>query len=115
MPGWSSKCGGLGCKAVRGSSNNIQHYATLTLQTTPLTTDRMAATTTKVMRFAEGQKQMLNSLKQNFSQKTEEGESSFSNFETLLESLTSMDLENKKLVLDQVSLTVISLTTILKP
>jgi len=62
----------------------------------------MAATTTKVMRFAEGQKQMLNSLKQNFSQKTEEGESSFNNFETLLESLTSMDLENKKLVLDQV-------------
>ena len=55
---------------------------------------------------------MLNSLKQNFSEKTE-GESSFNNFETLLESLTSMDLENKKLVLDQVSLTAISLTTIL--
>ena len=63
----------------------------------------MAATTTKVMRFPEGQRQMLNSLKQNFSQQTE-GESSFNNFETLLESLTSMDLENKKLVLDQVSL-----------
>jgi len=57
----------------------------------------MAAT--KLMRFAEGQRQMLNSLKQNFSQ---DSEGSFSNFEAVLESLSTRDTENKKLVLDQV-------------
>ena len=53
----------------------------------------------KLMRFAEGQKQMLNSLRQNFSQDTE---GSFTNFETVLEGLTTRDIDNKKLVLDQV-------------
>ena len=53
----------------------------------------------KLMRFAEGQKQMLNSLRQNFSQDTE---GSFTNFETVLESLTTRDIDNKKLILDQV-------------
>ena len=53
----------------------------------------------KLMRFAEGQKQMLNSLRQNFSQ---DAEGSFNNFETVLESLTTRDIDNKKLVLDQV-------------
>ena len=53
----------------------------------------------KLMRFAEGQKQMLNSLRQNFSQ---DAEGSFTNFETVLESLTTRDIDNKKLVLDQV-------------
>ena len=53
----------------------------------------------KLMRFAEGQKQMLNSLRQNFSQ---DAEGSFTNFETVLEGLTTRDTDNKKLVLDQV-------------
>ena len=53
----------------------------------------------KLMRFAEGQKQMLNSLRQNFSQ---DAEGSFTNFETVLEGLTTRDIDNKKLVLDQV-------------
>ena len=54
---------------------------------------------TKLMRFAEGQKQMLNSLSQNFSQ---DAEGSFTNFETVLEGLTTRDTDNKKLILDQV-------------
>ena len=53
----------------------------------------------KLMKFAEGQKQMLNSLRQNFSQ---EAEGSFTNFETFLEGLATRDTDNKKLVLDQV-------------
>ena len=57
----------------------------------------MAAT--KLMRFSEGQKLMLNSLRENFS---EEKEGSFSNFETVLEGISTRDQENKKLVLDQV-------------
>ena len=53
----------------------------------------------KLMKFAEGQKQMLNSLRQNFSL---EAEGSFTNFETFLEGLATRDTDNKKLVLDQV-------------
>ena len=53
----------------------------------------------KLMRFAEGQKQMLNSLRQNFSQ---DAEGSFTSFETVLEGLATRDIDNKKLVLDQV-------------
>ena len=59
----------------------------------------VAVMAAKLMRFAEGQKQMLNSLRQNFSQDTE---GSFTNFETVLEGLTTRDIDNKKLVLDQV-------------
>ena len=44
------------------------------------------------MKFAEGQRQMVSALRQG----------SFTDFETVLESLTSRDTENKKLVLDQV-------------
>ena len=54
---------------------------------------------TKLMRFAEGQKQMLNSLRQNFSQ---DAEGSFADFEIVLEGLITRDIDNKKLVLDQV-------------
>ena len=54
------------------------------------------ATPAKVLKFSEGQKQLLSSLKQNFK------EDDFGNFEKTFESLVSHDTENKKLVLDQV-------------
>jgi len=54
------------------------------------------ATPAKVLKFSEGQKQLLSSLKQNFK------EDDFGNFEKTFESLVSHDTENKKLVLDQI-------------
>ena len=54
------------------------------------------ATPTRVLKFSDGQKQLLSSLKQNFQ------EDNFGNFEKTFESLVSQDTENKKLVLDQV-------------
>jgi len=54
------------------------------------------ATPAKVLKFSEGQKQLLGSLKLNFK------EENFSNFEKTFESLVSQDTENKKLVLDQI-------------
>lgn len=60
----------------------------------------MAASTVKVMKFAEGQRQMVSALRQG----------SFTDFETVLESLTSRDTENKKLVLDQVVIIIIPQT-----
>jgi len=53
-------------------------------------------TPTRVLKFSDGQKQLLSSLKQNFQ------EDNFGNFEKTFESLVSQDTENKKLVLDQV-------------
>ena len=66
----------------------------------------------KLMRFAEGQKQMLNSLRQNFSQ---DAEGSFTNFETVLEGLTTRDSDNKKLVLDQVISVAVSMELFFHP
>jgi len=53
-------------------------------------------TPTRVLKFSDGQKQLLSSLKQNFQ------EDNFGNFEKTFESLVSQDTENKKLVLDQI-------------
>ena len=49
------------------------------------------------MKFSDAQKQMLASMKQSFAAE------SFGSFEETYESLMSRDVENKKLVLDQVS------------
>ena len=59
-------------------------------------TQAVMATPTRVLKFSDGQKQLLSSLKQNFQ------EDNFGNFEKTFESLVSQDTENKKLVLDQV-------------
>ena len=56
----------------------------------------MMVTPAKVLKFSEGQKQLLGSLKQNFK------DENFGNFEKTFDSLVSHDTENKKLVLDQV-------------
>lgn len=48
------------------------------------------------MRFSEAQKQMLASIKQSFETQ------SFDDFEKTYESLETKDVENKKLILDQV-------------
>ena len=56
---------------------------------------------TKVMRHCEGQKQLLSSLKQIFSEK-ENDEEGFERIEKVLEGLVTADNENKKSVLDQV-------------
>eukprot|EP00090_Calanus_glacialis_P013654 TRINITY_DN2230_c0_g1_i1.p1 TRINITY_DN2230_c0_g1~~TRINITY_DN2230_c0_g1_i1.p1 ORF type:complete len:654 (-),score=223.35 TRINITY_DN2230_c0_g1_i1:66-2027(-) len=53
-------------------------------------------TLAKVLKFSEGQKQLLGSLKQNFK------DENFGNFEKTFDSLVSHDTENKKLVLDQI-------------
>ena len=53
----------------------------------------------RVMKFSDAQKQMLASMKQSFAAE------SFAAFEETYESLMSRDVENKKLVLDQVSST----------
>ena len=59
------------------------------------------AVTAKVLRFVDGQKILLNSLGQNFPA------GNFDSFEETLDGLTSHDVENKKLVLDQVEITII--------
>eukprot|EP00092_Neocalanus_flemingeri_P011999 GFUD01012936.1.p1 GENE.GFUD01012936.1~~GFUD01012936.1.p1 ORF type:complete len:653 (-),score=159.55 GFUD01012936.1:48-2006(-) len=53
-------------------------------------------TPAKVLKFSEGQKQLLGSLKLNFK------DENFGNFGKTFESLLSHDTENKKLVLDQI-------------
>ena len=54
------------------------------------------ATPAKVLKFSEGQKHLISSLKQSFK------EENFSSFEKTFDSLVSQDADNKKLVLDQV-------------
>jgi len=54
------------------------------------------ATPAKVLKFSEGQKHLISSLKQSFK------EENFSSFEKTFDSLVSQDADNKKLVLDQI-------------
>ena len=77
----------------------MQHYRSIIDISAVAHPGAQAVMAAKLMRFAEGQKQMVNSLRQNFSQ---DAEGSFTNFETVLEGLTTRDSDNKKLVLDQV-------------
>ena len=74
-----------------GAGGRIRHIRFDRTMATP-------AVTAKVLRFVDGQKILLNSLGQNFPA------GNFDSFEETLDGLTSHDVENKKLVLDQVKI-----------